>query len=560
MSKWNMLRNRIMWPEEFVFVIENEGNDNKFGYSYVIKYNGNIVHNNCKKHLNRVDKLLNVTHRMCENLEDENMDNNSDTFNDQNNDEEINKANQILLRLNDEKKNIKEKLSNIKTIDEKFDIIIKKEPCYIFRIDIPNLNVEPDYLREYLKKEYYNENYKDNNEKKVGNHKSLSKYDRANNQINSNNNNYYNNNYNNNNYYYGGNEEEPYKTYLYNIKLMECEDTIIDNREFFFSEAKQCGLNINVLINEGKYIKNKLYEYKEYCVHNYNEYEENDQKNEENNDNNGNRCGHMKKQQSNEFIDKKNIRTQNKSIIDRDNKKEINYEDISVLPYSDIIILKYKNVHSESNVAGFLTPFLLNGNIKTHISKNVQPYIKYHFNNELIYKNLCNIIKLMCYLQDCNICHGNIKPSNLFISNDGLNILLGNFIPRLKLQNFYFFVIHKKKNIPKYISPEMFFYLNKKMSIIDTTGKKKKPKHIEKYFYKNDIFCLGLCFYYIIMMNEDILYYINDQYIFQSKVEMMQSYITKPHLFYLLRNMLIYEYKQRPDWSALSQLIQIDRT
>ncbi|SOV17888.1 protein kinase, putative [Plasmodium sp. gorilla clade G2] len=560
MSKWNMLRNRIMWPDEFVFVIENEGNDNKFGYSYVIKYNGNIVHNNCKKHLNRVDKLLNVTHRMCENLEDENMDNNSDTFNDQNNDEEMNKANQILLRLNDEKKNIKEKLSNIKTIDEKFDIIIKKEPCYIFRIDIPNLNVEPDYLREYLKKEYYSENYKDNNEKKVGNHKSLSKYDRANNQINSNNNNYYNNNYNNNNYYYGGNEEEPYKTYLYNIKLMECEDTIIDNREFFFSEAKQCGLNINVLINEGKYIKNKLYEYKEYCVHNYNDYEENDQKNEENNVNNGNRCGHMKNQQSNESIDKKNIRTKNKSITDRNNKKEINYEYISVLPYSDIIILKNKNVHAESNVAGFLTPFLLNGNIKTHISKNVQPYIKYHFNNELIYKNLCNIIKLMCYLQDCNICHGNIKPSNLFISNDGLNILLGNFIPRLKLQNFYFFVIHKKKNIPKYISPEMFFYLNKKMSVIDTTGKKKKPKHIEKYFYKNDIFCLGLCFYYIIMMNEDILYYINDQYIFQSKVEMMQSYITKPHLFYLLRNMLIYEYKQRPDWSALSQLIQMDRT
>ncbi|SOV81253.1 protein kinase, putative [Plasmodium sp. gorilla clade G3] len=558
MSKWNMLRNRIVWPEEFVFVIENEGNDNKFGYSYVIKYNGNIVHNNCKKYLNKVDKLLNVTHKVCKNLEDENMGNNSDTFNDENNDEEMNKANQILLRLNDKKKYIKEKISNIKTIDEKFDIIIKNEPCYIFRIDLPNLNVEPDYLLDYLKKEYYNENYKDNNEQKVGYHRRLSNYDRANNKINSNNNiNIINNN--NNNYYYIVNEEKPYKTYLYNIKLMECEDTIIDNREFFFSEAKQSGFNINILINEGKYIKNKLYEYKEYCVHNYNEHEEEDEKNKENNDNNGNSYGHMKNQQSKQSIDKKNIRTQNKSVIERDNKKEINYEEISVLPYSDIIILKNKNVHTESNIAGFLTPFLLNGNIKKHISKNVQPYIKYHFNNQLIYKNLCNIIKLMCYLQDCNICHGNIKPSNLFISNDGLNILLGNFIPRLKLQNFYFFVIHKKKNIPKYISPEVLFYLNKKMSIVDTKGKKKKPKHIEKYFYKNDIFCLGLCFYYIIMMNEDILYYINDQYLFQSKVEMMQSYITKPELFSLLRNMLIYEYKQRPDWSALLELIQMKR-
>lgn len=550
MSKWNMLRSRIVWPEEFVFAIENEGYDNKFGYSYVIKYNGNIVHNNCKKHLNKVDKLLNVTHRMCENLEDENMRNNSDTFNDENNDEEINKANQILLRLNDKKKYIKEKLSNIKTIDEKFDIIIKNEPCYIFRIDMPNLNVEPDYLLEYLKREYYNENHKDSDEQKVGHHRRLSNYDRANNKINSN---------KNNNYYYRANEGEPYKTYLYNIKLMECEDTIMDNREFFFSEAKQSGLNINILINEGKYIKNKLYEYKEYCVNNYNENEEDDEKNKENNDNNGNAYGHMKNQQSKEFIDKKNIRTQNKSIIERDNKKEINYEEISVLPYSDIIILKNKNVHTESNIAGFLTPFLLNGNIKKHISKNVQPYIKYHFNNQLIYKNLCNIIKLMCYLQDCNICHGNIKPSNLFISNDGLHILLGNFIPRLKLQNFYFFVIHKKKNIPKYISPEIFFYLNKKIAIVDTKGKKKKPKHIEKYFYKNDIFCLGLCFYYIIMMNEDILYYINDQYIFQSKVEMMQAYITKPELFSLVRSMLIYDYKQRPDWSALAQIIQTEK-
>ncbi|CRH01764.1 protein kinase, putative [Plasmodium relictum] len=491
MSKWNFLRSKIIWPQEFCYVIENEGYENKFGYSYIVKYNGNIVHKNLKRNLNNIEKLLNITNDICMDIEEENNRHDSDdleydidaAFS------EMNKGNQIMLRLNDKKEFLQDKISKVNTINERFDIIIKNEPTFIFRLDWPFLDVESNYLTEHLKREFFKENMMKKKKKKSKNNKTS--------------------------------EEIKYKTYLYNIKIMESEESIIENREFFHCESNIENLKIYTIINEGKNIKNILYEYKEYCKNTY-VYEEDESANEKENEN------------------------------EKKKEKEICYEKLSILPYSDIILLKKRYFDKEINIAGFLTPFILSGNIKNMI-QNIDQYLKYEFDSKMIYKNLCNIIKLMDYLENHNIIHGNIKPTNLFISNDGYNLLIGNFIPKIKLVNFYFHVIHKKKKTPKYISPELLFYLNKKIEIVKT--KKKKIKHIEKYFIKNDIFCLGLCFYYILTMKEDIINYIDSEQIFQFKVENLQKYITKPKLFFLLKDMLTYNHKHRPSWSTLLKLI-----
>ncbi|CRG95034.1 protein kinase, putative [Plasmodium gallinaceum] len=483
MSKWGLLRSKIIWPKEFVYVIENEGYENKFGYSYIVKYNGNIVQKNLKKNLNQIKKLLNITNDISQDIEKENDQYDSDDL-EYNKDaalSEIEKANQITLRLNDKKEYIEDQLSKVKTINEKFDIIIKNEPIYMFRLDCPFLNVENSSLTEYLKKEYIRENLTKKKKKK-------SMHDKK-------------------------NEEREYKTYLYNIKIIESEETIIENREFIYCESNTESLKINTIINEGRNIQNILYEYKESCK---------------------NTC------------DNEEDKRENK------NEEEICYEKLSILPYSDIILLKKKHYNKEINIAGFLTPFILNGNIKK-IIENINQYLIYAFDSNIIYKNLSNIVRLMAYLESNNIIHGNIKPTNLFISNDGYNILIGTFVPKIKLLNFYFYVIQKKKKIPKYISPELLFYLNKKIKIVKTN--KKKIKHIEKYFIKNDIFCLGLCFYYILTMKEDIINYIDAEKMFQLKVESLQNYITKPELFFLLKNMLIYNHEYRPSWSTLLNFI-----
>ncbi|GAW82256.1 hypothetical protein, conserved [Plasmodium gonderi] len=525
MSKWGELKSKIIWPNEFLYAVENEGKENKFGHSYVVKYNGNVAHNIFKKGISQLNKLMNTTKRICENLEEQNDHYNSEDLEfdlDKNNSEEINNANQILLRLNDKKQYFKDRLFQIKTIDEKYDIVNNITPYYhVIRLDSPFVNIEGDNLIEILKKKY--SNYYNTTGRVKGEQGKKKRNEPTNRE---------------------------FKTYLYNAKIIDCDETLIGNREFIFSEANTQELKINILINEGKNLQQVLYEYKECCgsaghdIEAWEGFNGTSERYDSSCHGNVLTSGHVV---PNGLTDQA-ARNQDSFSL----SNEMTYEQLGVLPYSGIIMLQKKEFEKQNYVAAFLTPFLLNGNIKKFI-ENVHPYVKYKFDSQLVLKNLCNLIKLMCYLEEKNIAHGNIKPTNLFISNNGFNILIGNFVPKTKLINYYFYVIDKRRRMPKYISPELLLYLNKKIALIKK--RKKTNKHIDKYLIKNDIFCLGLCFYYILTMKEDILNHIDDQYAFQFKLDSIQSFITKPELLFLLKNMLIYEHRQRPTWSALMGLV-----
>ncbi|CAD2101656.1 protein kinase, putative [Plasmodium vinckei brucechwatti] len=528
MSKWGLLVGEILWPKEFIYVIENEGCNNKFGHSYVIKYNGNIVHKNLKKSLNNVDKMLNATKSICVSLEQQRDEYDPDILNYENkiSDESTN-ANQILLRLSDKKQGIKEQLSKINTIQEKYDILLKNEPCYNFRFDFPYFNIQGDPLVEKIKNSYFStRNGIINSHQSYQGNFQYSKNRTGKTKRNENN--------------------KGYRSYLYNIKIIDCDETIVRGREFIFSEDNSDNIKINKLIKEGKYIKNSIYEYKEYCK-DMASYEENEESHFEGEEKESNPNGKYRKGHKAE-----NTKSSGKN---EERNNEVTYESVGVVPYSDIIVLSKKEVGKKNKkVAGFVTPFLLNGNIKKMI-ENISPYNKYKFNDEMIFKSLCNIIKVMNYFEEKNIVHGNIKPSNLFISNNGFHILIGNFVPKIKLSSYYFYVINKTRTPMKYISPELLFYIKKKTNQLKKNINKNKVGNIDKYLMKNDIFCLGLSFYYIITMSEDILNHIDDSRAFQYKVNNIKSFVKKTELFFLLKNLLIYDHVHRPSWLDLSNLI-----
>ncbi|CAD2098800.1 serine/threonine protein kinase [Plasmodium vinckei petteri] len=540
MSKWGLLVGEILWPKEFIYVIENEGCNNKFGHSYVIKYNGNIVHKNLKKSLNNVDKMLNATKSICVSLEQQRDEYDPDSLNYENkiSDESTN-ANQILLRLSDKKQGIKEQLSKINTIQEKYDILLKNEPCYNFRFDFPYFNIQGDPLVEKIKNSYFStRNGVINSHQNYQGNFQYSKNRTGKTKRNEN--------------------SKGYRSYLYNIKIIDCDETIVGGREFIFSEDNSDNIKINKLIKEGKYIKNSIYEYKEYCK-DMASCEENEESHfegeeKESKPNGKHRKGH--KGENTKNAGKNSGKNDgNNSGNNEGRNNEVTYESVGVVPYSDIIVLSKKEVGKKNKkVAGFVTPFLLNGNIKKMI-ENISPYNKYKFNDEMIFKSLCNIIKVMNYFEEKNIVHGNIKPSNLFISNNGFHILIGNFVPKIKLSSYYFYVINKTRTPMKYISPELLFYIKKKTNQLKKNINKNKVGNIDKYLIKNDIFCLGLSFYYIITMNEDILNHIDDSRAFQYKVNNIKSFVKKPELFFLLKNLLIYDHVHRPSWLDLSNLI-----
>ncbi|GAB67750.1 protein kinase [Plasmodium cynomolgi strain B] len=509
MTKWGSLRSRIIWPSEFAYAVENEGQDNKFGHSYVVKYNGNVVHNRFKKGLNQVSKLMKVTKRVCEQMEEQNYRQDVDSLEAEHfggriggdGADQINQANQILLRLNEKKEFLKESLGKINTIDERYDIAVRDASAhYAVRLDSPFVCIEGDPLVEALKRGQLG----GGDEKRNGAVKQLGRRGEQR----------------------RGEKVPQFRTFLYNAKIMECDETRIGGREFIFSEANTSSLKINTLINEGKRIRQVLYEYKENC-----EVESELQNNQDEFPPSG-RKGSI----------------EGTTPPPPCGNDEVTYERLGVLPYSDIIMLEKSEFDKKSYVAAFLTPFVLNGNVKGFIEK-VQPYMAYQFDSNLILKNLCKLIKLMCHLEEKNILHGNIKPTNLYIDNSGFNILLGNFVPKLKLTDYFHYVVNGRRGLPKYISPELFSYLRKKKIMVKKGG--KTNKHIEKYLVKNDIFCLGLCFYYLVTMKEDILNHVDDPYAFQHKVDGLQACVSRPELLLLLRSMLAYDHRERPTWAAL---------
>ena len=115
----------------------------------------------------------------------------------------------------------------------------------------------------------------------------------------------------------------------------------------------------------------------------------------------------------------------------------------------------------------------------------------YWFKEALILENLKRTIKTMAFLEREGIFHGSIKPSNIYISSDGNNLLVGDFLPRVELRRWLRDLRHGIANLPTYFSPELY-----KELIID---KRHHVDDIESLYnlHKHDVFCLGLTYYYI---------------------------------------------------------------
>lgn len=123
---------------------------------------------------------------------------------------------------------------------------------------------------------------------------------------------------------------------------------------------------------------------------------------------------------------------------------------------------------------------------------------KFYCEEDLLFI-LKQCVEALCFLQQNNIAHRDIKPQNILIFKDGI-FKIADFGEAKKIKNEQ--LINKKLNTLRgtelYMSPTLFEALNKNLDDI-----KHDP-------YKSDVFSLGLCFVYGATLNINNLFEIRE--------------------------------------------------
>eukprot|EP00375_Theileria_parva_P000154 XP_762823.1 hypothetical protein [Theileria parva strain Muguga] len=79
---------------------------------------------------------------------------------------------------------------------------------------------------------------------------------------------------------------------------------------------------------------------------------------------------------------------------------------------------------------------MANGSVENYLKALPNRDDIYQLQDSLLHRNLKEQISLMEHMQKQGIAHNNIKPNNVLISKDGLNLLLTDFCPeKYHIQN-----------------------------------------------------------------------------------------------------------------------------
>ncbi|EEA07705.1 uncharacterized protein CMU_006280 [Cryptosporidium muris RN66] len=204
---------------------------------------------------------------------------------------------------------------------------------------------------------------------------------------------------------------------------------------------------------------------------------------------------------------------------------------------------KYKSRYSMA----LISPYCENGNVENIISNISGAKHRYYYTCGLLHYNLLLIIRALAFLEMFEVYHGNIKPSNIYVSTTGFVLLLGDFMLPCNIREWYIDIVQNKANIPYNISPE----LNKLLSHPNYKTYTELEEQID--FYKNDVFCLAMVF-----LSISILYkptqtdLVNiEKYIKDGLMELAKESTWTPEYVRLLSRMLILNPKERPRFQDL---------
>jgi len=204
---------------------------------------------------------------------------------------------------------------------------------------------------------------------------------------------------------------------------------------------------------------------------------------------------------------------------------------------------QYEDIYN----AALTYPLCKHGSVVDVIKRIAGRKVDYWFEDSLLLRNIKGLIFSLAILESKEIFHGNIHPANIYVSDDGFNLMLGDFLPRSEMRRWLSAVSKQLANPPKYSSPELYdvVYIEKVKSF--TSIQKKINLH------KNDVFSLGMVMYYLATRSEPEDFKTEER-ILKKGVKRFSADTTRDaELSSLILRMLLWDSQARPTfWELLS--------
>eukprot|EP00914_Ancora_sagittata_P005158 GHVO01010649.1.p1 GENE.GHVO01010649.1~~GHVO01010649.1.p1 ORF type:complete len:396 (+),score=59.38 GHVO01010649.1:89-1276(+) len=161
-----------------------------------------------------------------------------------------------------------------------------------------------------------------------------------------------------------------------------------------------------------------------------------------------------------------------------------NIDDSCILPILAVTILTRKHpMFPDSFNIAYVTPYCVNGSLESAITRICGRPDAFQFTEDLLKSNLARMLRSLYILERQNIYHGNITESNIFVSNDGNSLMLGDFVPKSEFREWISLMSNRQASLPSIPAPELI------------SGREKRNINADKIdVHKIDIYCLGVVF------------------------------------------------------------------
>ncbi|CDJ35981.1 protein kinase (incomplete catalytic triad), putative [Eimeria mitis] len=166
---------------------------------------------------------------------------------------------------------------------------------------------------------------------------------------------------------------------------------------------------------------------------------------------------------------------------------KFNFEQVGLLPVVHTATISRSRAGSRPmSGAATITPFMQNGSVGAVIKALAGKRSTYAYKPDLLLANAKTLVSCMAFLEHHGIYHGNIHPFNIFVSDDGFRLLIGDFIPPSEFKRWLVQVAKGLASVPPYCSPEYYTALTERRIQRAAVYVNTLSPH------KHDVFCLGL--------------------------------------------------------------------
>lgn len=221
---------------------------------------------------------------------------------------------------------------------------------------------------------------------------------------------------------------------------------------------------------------------------------------------------------------------------------EGNFNNVGLLPpVGAFAVSSYHRVFGRRHSLAVVSLLAQNGPINEVLRKMGNIKDVTWFSDSFLLSNLERLIFSMAILEDRGVNHGNIKPSNLLVSDDGFQLLLSDFLPPSEVQRTLTEAALGVINMPPNMSPEL-------RRLLKTGRSDWEAVRNRINFFKNDVWCLGATFFALATRAEPSAVARSQSILHDALVELEGRL---PALVSILNRMLTWNQAARPTFNQL---------